>query len=287
MHTYAVSVSGTVISHPLWRESFKRSKFRRIEFGIQALPAEERRGPLRLVREMTEAGELEVASLHLPWPWNYASCDESVRVEALRNVRELLDFYRELHVRNYTLHGSQEPIAPENRAGTIQSIRRTLSDLLPFFQEEGASVNVELLPRSCIGRVPEELEAITEGFPEENVGICFDVNHINMHPEWIPSYIERLAPRLRTFHLSDYDGVDECHWYPGLGVIDWAAVMEKICALPHDVTLIFECFGSLGASAWQKRQISPAVPLRNLANSACFLEHAAERRAGEELFTLP
>jgi len=28
-----------------------------------------------------------------------------------------------------------------------------------------------------------------------------------------------------TLHLSDYDGIDEKHWMPGEGVIDWQAFM--------------------------------------------------------------
>jgi len=37
-----------------------------------------------------------------------------------------------------------------------------------------------------------------------------------------------LKEKLFTLHISDYDGVDERHWLPGQGVIDWRAFVAAL-----------------------------------------------------------
>ena len=61
----------------------------------------------------------------------------------------------------------------------------------------------------------EELQAITSRFDPEHVGICMDVNHAMNRWREVPEMISVLAPRIRAFHINDYDGVDEMHWFPG------------------------------------------------------------------------
>ena len=77
--------------------------------------------------------------------------------------------------------------------------------------------------------------------------------------------------------------MDECHWSPGLGVIDWAATMDAVRALPHDVLLIFEVFGFIRAPQWQSRRLAPDVVFRSYERNVFYLENAAEiqRRIGE------
>ena len=143
---------------------------------------------------------------------------------------------------------------------------------------------MEILPRSCIGRCPEEIEAAIAGYPAENVGVCFDVNHLCGSPERVPEYIARLAPRLKSLHLSDYDGIDECHWYPGLGVLDWPAIMAEVKKIPQELLLIFESAGFLQAG---RRTVSSRFVLDNGVRNAYFCENAAALARREREFVLP
>ena len=163
-------------------------------------------------------------------------------------------------------------------------MRRTLDEIVPFFVDIHAAVNVELLPRSCIGRTPEELEAAVADYPVENVGICFDVNHLCGCPERVPEYIARLAPRLKSLHLSDCDGIDECHWYPGLGILDWPAIMAEVKKIPQELLLIFESAGFLQAG---RRTISSRFVLDNGVRNAYFCENAAAIAQARKNFVLP
>ena len=119
------------------------------------------------------------------------------------------------------------------------------------------------------------LECLVAPFDPVHVGICLDVNHVMERWKELPEIIARLAPRLRTLHISDYDGVDEMHWFPGQGIIDWPALMNAIRALDHEVLLIYETTWQLGLQTGP-HIASPAWAVRQVENSIWFLENHPE-----------
>ena len=289
MYHYAVSVYDKMVAEPDFRRSLSASKMRRIEYSCAGdVPPELVAARREALIALRDEGLVEISSIHIPFmpfvEWAYASPVEAVRRRAAKKVLDWLEGTRDCKCKLYTLHGSGEPVADPDRKAALAALRRTLDELVPFFSGIGACVNVEILPRSCIGRTPEEIEEAIEGFPAENVGVCFDVNHLCGAPERVPEYIARLAPRLKSLHLSDYDGVDECHWYPGLGVLDWPAIMAEVKKVPQELLLIFESAGFLQAG---RRTISSRVILENGVRNAYFCEHAAEFAEARRNFVLP
>ncbi len=289
MYHYAVSVYDKLVAEQDFRRSLAASKMRRIEYSCAGdVPPDLVAARCEALIALRDEGLVEISSIHIPFmpfvEWAYASPVEAVRRQAAKKVLDWLEGTRDCKCKLYTLHGSGEPVFDPDRKASMAALRRTLEEILPFFVETGSCVNVELLPRSCIGRTPEELEEAVADFPEENVGICFDVNHLNGSPERVPEYIARLAPRLRTLHLSDYDGIDECHWYPGLGILDWPAIMAELKKIPRELLLIFESAGFLQAG---KRKISTRFILENGVRNAYFCENAAAVTDAIGNFTLP
>ena len=289
MHKYAVSVYDKLVAEPDFRPSLAKSRMRRIEYSCAGdVPPELVAARREALIALRDEGLVEISSIHIPFmpfiEWAYASPVEAVRRRAAEKLLGWLEETRDCKCRLYTLHGSGEPVADSDRKASLAALRRTLDEILPFFVDIGACVNVELLPRSCIGRTPEELEAAVADFPAENVGICFDVNHLCGAPERVPEYITRLAPRLKSLHLSDYDGIDECHWYPGLGILDWPAIMAAVNSVPQELLLIFESAGFLQAG---KRRISSFFILENGVRNAYFCENAAAVAEAQRNFTLP
>jgi len=274
MYSYAISFSDQEVTTPTWREAMTRSKIRKIEYSAGGDDFDVFRCSVKALFSMQQAGVLEVASIHIPFGpfpfWSLASLEEAARLEGVKHIREFLSLCRSLECRNFTIHGSGEPIAPEARQQTMTSLHRSLLELSEDMVRLDASLNLELLPRSCIGNTPEELLQVLEGLPP-TIGICCDVNHICGAPARITYVISFLTERLRAFHLSDYDGVDECHWFPGLGVLDWSAIMTEIRKIPQDLLVIFEV-ARLQAPEWQKRSIIPEIHCRNCAAAAEMLE---------------
>ncbi len=288
MHHYSLSARAAWVMNPGWRPSMEKAKIRRIELCLFDTQNYETSEPcaLELLQEMQAEKTIDIASIHMPWDIPYWSLDEDTRRQGAADLLKYMKFASVLKAKNYTLHASFEPVKDEDRKASIEAARRTLSDLMPFLQEQGASANVEILPRSCIGRRPEELLEIVEAFPEAHAGICFDVNHLCGCPELLPSYIDMCSDRIRTFHLSDYDGINECHWYPGEGLIDWPAVMAAVNRIKQDVILDFEV-GGVQVPSWQRRDTHPSILIRNAEKCAFFLEHAAELCKRENEFILP
>ncbi|MBQ8401675.1 MAG: sugar phosphate isomerase/epimerase, partial [Clostridia bacterium] len=55
---------------------------------------------------------------------------------------------------------------------------------------------------------------------------CFDTNHNLSEPN--AEYIRAVGDRIVTLHVSDYDFIDEKHWFPMDGGIDWRELLSVL-----------------------------------------------------------
>jgi hypothetical protein len=149
--------------------------------------------------------------------------------------------------------------------------------VLPLMQEMKCSLNLEFLPRICIGNTFEELAEMTRDFPVENIGICLDVNHGMNRAESIPAMIRACGERLKTLHLSDYDNVDECHWNIGEGMLDWVEIQKSVAAMPQELLLIVES-KVLAVPAWKGYTPDPRFEVQNVERNCMKFEFAAEQQ---------
>lgn len=184
-----------------------------------------------------------------------------------------------------TIHASHEPPLEEHPQH-IDQFCKTVEEMIPALEAANMSLNVEFLPRTCVGHNVEELEIITRRFDAKHVNINFDVNHIMAAHKDLPAMIQRLAPRIHAFHISDYDGIDELHWHPGQGLIDWPAVMKAIKAIDHDLLLILETTFQLGGRP-PHRIADPCFALKQLENDCYFLENCDRIVAEQNAFQVP
>ena len=134
------------------------------------------------------------------------------------------------------LHPSSEPISNDVRMerinNSVESIR-----MLNFVAEEiGATLCVENLPRTCLGNTPEELISIVDAVP--GVGICFDTNHYFQGS--IDHFLDIAGNRIKTLHCSDYDLVNECHWLPTQGDINWSSLLKRLQELQYEGVFMYE-----------------------------------------------
>ena len=71
-----------------------------------------------------------------------------------------------------------------------------------------------------------------------NVPICFDVNHLLGESD--EDFMKALATNVVTTDLSDYDGVDERHWLPGMGIVPWKDVVKTLMENGYRGPFLFE-----------------------------------------------
>lgn len=278
MISYAVSTgSFTGYMTPALAEAFRKSKLRNLELSFTPYieNTEESRLSAELLRSLIREGAVRSASVHLPFYggdkcWDPSALEEDIRKKVSAQFIDLIRRNADLMAPLATLHSSNEPPLSEHPA-RIDQVCKTIEEMMPLAEELGFSINLEYLPRTCVGNSVEELQAITSRFGSKHVGICLDVNHIMDRWKELPDMIAALAPRIRAFHINDYDGIDEMHWFPGQGIHDWPAVMKQIRAIDHDVLLIFETVFQLGTKV--SHIADPQFAVRQTEAACWFLEN--------------
>lgn len=217
-----------------------------VEIGISGRGsiAEIREKALRAKRMADEAG-LKVWSCHLPFSQkiDISILNDSARLACIEFLAETIEICREIGPRKLVLHPSYEPIADEEREQRILNSIASIGILRGQAALIGAELCIEDLPRTCLGRNSEELLRIIAPYPE--VKICFDTNHLLS--EELLHFVETCGDRIGTVHISDYDKINERHWLPGKGVIDWPALYAELMKTGYKGVFMYELKGGEGS----------------------------------------
>ncbi len=202
--------------------------------------------PERARRALDEGG-VGCKSVHLNFGEDYdiSVLDEDRRRQVVDDAKKGLTAAKTLKAEIAVVHGSDEPIADGERAARMKALRGSLRELCDAAKQSGVRLALELLPRTCLGHDSDEALEAVAGLPEDVIGFCVDVNHVNLRED-PAAVVRRLGPRVLTFHISDNDGVDERHWFPFEGIIDWKGFMRAVRDIDYGGQFIFETSGSMG-----------------------------------------
>lgn len=184
-------------------------------------------GPARLAAALQKAG-IKPMTIHADFGGQIDPSKPDTAAAAGASLRQALADARFFGAPMVVIHASSEPITADDRPKRLATSLRTLAELSGEFRQAKVKMAVELLPRSCIGNGLVELERFVDRLGNDVCGVCLDVNHGMDQYRLLPQWVKALGKNLLTLHLSDYDGVDEKHWLPGQGVIDWPAFMAAL-----------------------------------------------------------
>jgi len=178
--------------------------------------------------EAVKASGLYFNGVHVSFGphWDFSSTDEAKRREAIENFAGIAPLIDSYSPNCYIIHGSYEPILTENRAAQIAALKQSLSEMLGITK---TTVAVEILPRTCLCNTAAEAIAIVDAMASEQIRVCVDVNHFLQ--ETSEEGVLALGDRIVTTHISDHDYINERHWMPREGLINWNALLaafEKI-----------------------------------------------------------
>lgn len=224
----------------------KESGISCIELGLRDerffTPSKERESLcLSIAAAAAEAG-VQIWSVHIPYgkTWDISTPEWNERQKILNKHRQLFEAFSYLKPKKAVIHPSFEPIPDEER-----SIRKNASyEALAILAKEAANYGVQLviecLPRTCLGNSSAEILALLKS--SDNLGVCCDVNHLlSETPE---EFILNVGKHITTLHIADYDGLDEKHWLPGEGIINWNLVIDSLVATGYTGPFLFECKGT-------------------------------------------
>ncbi len=181
-----------------------------------------------------------VRSFHLPFYTEETVDPASLDPEIRRRTAELHAHYvrtaAAMGARIAVVHACLEPVEDADRAERIARSKESMAALAEVGAEEGVTICVENLPRSCLGNTSAELADIVACDPR--LRVCFDTNHLLLESH--ADFLSRLGPLVSTLHVSDYDFVNERHWLPGEGRIDWRALADGLDAIGYTDAFTYE-----------------------------------------------
>ena len=214
-------------------------------------------------------------SYHLPFGINRGldiSLD-TLQKATVEIFSELIKKAASIGIKTMIMHPSGEPIDEEARPERIKRAQESLSILAPIATSCGAVIAVEDLPRTCLGRNSSDMLALLSA--DDSLRSCFDTNHLlNEDPL---EYIAKVGSKIVTTHVSDYDFVDERHWLPGEGMIDWYSLSDALKNVGFEGVWLYE----LGFENTKK--IARERPL----TGADFVRNAKEIFAKKPLTVVP
>ena len=179
-------------------------------------------------------------SFHLPFmPFdkiNIADCDRKVREYSVAHSEELIKKAADIGIKMMVIHPSGEPNAEEKRQEAMKNAQESLAHIAEVAAQCDATVAVENLPRTCLGRNSAEIKRLIS--VDERLKVCFDTNHLLSQPT--KEFILEVGEKIITTHFSDYDFVDEKHWLPGEGLIDWKELIETLEQIGYSGPILYE-----------------------------------------------
>ncbi len=190
------------------------------------------------ISRLSKAYNIMLWSYHLPFTpveeIELASLDSEVRKYTIKYLGELIKKASDIGVGKFVVHSSRE--FEGERDEKIKYAMESLDILAEIANKEGAIICVEDLPRSCIGNTSDEILELLSA--NDKLRVCLDTNHLMQ--EDVLSFVERVGDKIATLHISDYDFVNERHWLPGEGVIDWKKLYKALCDCGYDGVWMYE-----------------------------------------------
>ena len=188
-------------------------------------------------RALADQYGVKLHSMHLPF-MPFTQIDISAPLLADGTVeyyRGLIEKGASIGIRIFVLHPSGEPIK-EERSIRLETAKKSLARLAEIASANGAVIAVENLPRTCLGRNSAEIAELLSA--HEDLRACFDTNHLLAEP--LADFMRNIKDRIITTHISDYDFVNERHWLPGEGKIDWQEILSVLAEIGYEGPWMYE-----------------------------------------------
>ena len=181
-------------------------------------------------------------TIHSELGVDLAALDDDVRTGAVAAVESCFEPFAELGGFAVIVHPSRGDNREEELERRIDAFRRSLDTLLPQAESLGIRLACENLQHKGVPRPlcrMEDLRRAVDEYPE-SVGICLDTGHANNNG-LDPADEARIAgERLIALHLQDTDALEDRHWPPGLGNINWRRVSAALIEIGFDGAWTFE-----------------------------------------------
>ena len=193
----------------------------------------------RLAEDAAAAG-MELWSFHLPFmPFDeidVSATDGEVRKFSVAMCADMIKRGSAIGIKKFVIHPSGEPIEESDRPARMAAAKVSLAELCEVADECGSVLCVEHLPRTCLGRDSADIRELLSA--DSRLRVCFDTNHLLC--EDTTDFIRAVGNKIATVHVSDYDRLNERHWLPGEGCIDWQSLYSELLSTGYSGAWLYE-----------------------------------------------
>ena len=170
--------------------------------------------------------------MHAPYKQDLASLNETVRRLAVHTTIRSFAGFSDVGGHTVVVHPNADegPHSMRHYAVCEASLLKSLDDVHAAAERHGLTIAVENMLHKGAARPfwrADDLLKVVSRFPER-IGICIGTGHARASGLDPAAQIRVAGPCLRALHLHDNDGLNDLHFVPGLGGIDWAEVHAAI-----------------------------------------------------------
>ncbi|MGE3820082.1 MAG: sugar phosphate isomerase/epimerase family protein [Isosphaeraceae bacterium] len=198
------------------------------------------------------------------WYPSFIEPDRHYRQIRIDHTRRALSLCAELGAPHITTEPGG-PLAPgQSRQEAIDLFVEVLKPLAEHAESEGVLLLIEPEPGLLLETTDQYLE-VAERLNAPSIGLNFDVGHAFCMSEDLPVQVAKMAKHTRHYHFEDIAATRvHHHLVPGMGVIDFAAVIAAIKKTGYDGWLTVELYPSVDdPDTAAKRAHDVLLPLIN------------------------
>lgn len=192
------------------------------------------------VRVDANAAGIELFSIHSHThpSFDISSLDKDSNKRAVGEFCWLIDRISEIGMDKVVIHPTHtpEPFDQNERPEKIKHAMECLDTLAEYAHPRGVSIALENLPRTCLANTLDEHLFMLSA--NDKLRACIDLNHSLIDDT--ARVIKGLGNRIITIHVSDRDNINERHWLPGEGVLDWKRIIDAFESIGYTGAWIYE-----------------------------------------------
>ncbi|MBJ6368886.1 sugar phosphate isomerase/epimerase family protein [Snuella sedimenti] len=228
----------------------KNAGFTDVEFGIGRIRNDEELqkilAKIDFVVPLLKKYNINAWSVHIPYGdgIDVSHTDETTRKIAIEEVTRIMDACKKLELEKFVMHPGFGNVSDEDRDAKLAACKKSLKKLVKHAAKYNARYTIECMPRECLGNTNQDLLFLLK---VKGLQVCIDTNHL-LH-DTHEQFVEEIGPYVATMHAADYDRVNERHWLPGKGVINWNELIDGLVTVGYDGPFLFESAGTFKEKA--------------------------------------
>jgi sugar phosphate isomerase/epimerase len=180
---------------------------------------------------------LVIDSLHVPISpaYDISKSDPESRMGAVCRVALVIAAAVGLQTEVVILHLCHH--APKGYSQDLDALLSSLDVLI----ESAENMGVRLAAENLVTEPAHQfLRESLKTFDSEHFGLCYDSSHAHIDSRPPYQWLEDFGDRLLAVHLSDNDGLEDRHWIPFTGIVDWNEIAKQLRSNDYRGSLLLE-----------------------------------------------